>query len=186
MVPSFPPINPEPRIPICMFLLPNFIGSLLRQRHEIVGSSADSAQRLHAIRHGIARHGPFPSSQQTYRRAFPQWRCASWLWLAWRHANASHPAGSRPTSPGRIWSIGPPQRCAKPQPAVTIRIWPSGWVCQAVRAPGSNATLAPRVCAGSGGSNRGSMRTVPVKYSAGPLEEGSEPILLISISSFGC
>src|SRR6516225_3773455 len=30
MVPSFPPINPEPRIPICMFLLPNFIGSLLR------------------------------------------------------------------------------------------------------------------------------------------------------------
>ena len=30
------------------------------------------------------------------------------------------------------------------------------------------------------------MRTVPVKYSAGPLAEGSEPILLISISSFGC
>ena len=46
------------------------------------------------------------------------------------------------TSPGRISSIGPPQRCAKPQPALTMRVWPSGCVCQAVRAPGSKVTLA--------------------------------------------
>src|SRR5207247_713762 len=78
-------------------------------------------------------------------------------------------------------SIGPPQRCARPQPAVTIRVWPSGWVCQAVRAPGSNVTLAPSARAGSCASNKGSMRTVPVKYSAGPLPDGWEPTLLMSI-----
>ena len=30
------------------------------------------------------------------------------------------------------------------EPAVTISVWPSGCVCQAVRAPGSKVTLAPR------------------------------------------
>src|SRR5207249_4468310 len=82
---------------------------------------------------------------------------------------------------GRICSTGPPQRCARPQPAVTIRAWPSGWVCQAVRAPGSKVTLAPSARAGAFAWNRGSMRTVPVKYSADPLLEGCEPLRLISI-----
>src|ERR1019366_2730236 len=90
--------------------------------------------------------------------------------------------GIQTTSPGRISSTGPPQRCTLPQPAVTIRVWPSGWVCHAVRAPGSKVTLAPRTRAGAGGLNSGSTRTVPVKYSAGPLPEGCEPLLLISIS----
>src|SRR2546426_5037727 len=31
------------------------------------------------------------------------------------------PGENQTTSPGRISSIGPPQRCARPQPAVTIR-----------------------------------------------------------------
>ena len=53
------------------------------------------------------------------------------------------PGGNQTTSPGRISSTGPPPRCTRPQPAVTIRVWPSGCVCQAVRAPGSNVTLAP-------------------------------------------
>src|SRR5437867_787015 len=53
------------------------------------------------------------------------------------------PGGNQITSPGRTCSIGSPQRWARPQPAVTIRVWPSGWVCHAVRAPGSNVTLAP-------------------------------------------
>src|ERR1700732_4666975 len=87
------------------------------------------------------------------------------------------------TSPGRISSTGPPQHCARPQPGVTINVCPSGCVCQAVRAPGSNVTLAPRTRAGSGASNSGSMRTVPVKYSAGPLADGCEPDLFISIFS---
>src|SRR5438094_7629376 len=89
--------------------------------------------------------------------------------------------GIHTTSPGRIDSTGPPQRCTKPLPAVTINVWPNGWVCHAVRAPGSNVTLAPRTRAGFGASNNGSIRTVPVKYSAGPLFDGCDPDLLISM-----
>src|SRR6266568_8939626 len=87
------------------------------------------------------------------------------------------PDGIQTTSPGRISSTGPPQRCARPQPAVTIKVCPSGWVCQAVRAPGSKVTLAPRTRAGAGASNNGSMRTVPVNQSAGPLPDGCDPAL---------
>src|SRR5437870_4577790 len=91
------------------------------------------------------------------------------------------PGANQTTSPGRISSIGPPQRCAHPRPDVTINVWPNGCVCQAVRAPGSNVTLAPRTRAGSGASNSGSMRTVPVKYSVDPLVELCEPDLFISM-----
>src|SRR5436853_3505577 len=94
------------------------------------------------------------------------------------------PGGNQITSPGRMSSIGPPQRWTRPQPAVTIRVWPRGCVCQAVRAPGSNVTLAPETSAGSGAWKSGSTRTVPVNHSDGPLAEGCEPTLLISISSF--
>src|SRR6266550_7670683 len=87
------------------------------------------------------------------------------------------------TSPGRISSIGPPQLCARPKPAITINVWPNGCVCQAVRAPGSNVTLAPDARAGALAWNNGSTRTVPVNHSAGPLLEGCEPTLLISILS---
>src|SRR5213593_4840033 len=91
------------------------------------------------------------------------------------------PGGIQITSPGRTCSIGPPQRCARPAPAVTIRVWPSVCVCHAVRALGSNVTLAPLTRAGSGAWNSGSMRTVPVNQSTGPLPEGWEPLLLMSI-----
>src|SRR5437868_10495483 len=93
------------------------------------------------------------------------------------------PGGNQTTSPGCISSIGPPSRCAKPQPAVTIRVWPSGWVCHAARAPGSNVTLAPDARAGAFACNKGSMRTVPVHQPAGPLLDGCEPFLLVSILS---
>src|SRR5437763_6657956 len=92
------------------------------------------------------------------------------------------PGGNQTTSPGRICSIGPPQRWARPQPAVTIRVWPSGWVCQAVRAPGSKVTSAIDTRAGSGGLLSGSIRTLPVKYSSDPLPDGCEPLHFISIS----
>ena len=59
------------------------------------------------------------------------------------------------TSPGRISSFGPPSSCTQPQPAVTISVWPSGCVCQAVRAPGSKVTMAPPTRAGSGALNSG-------------------------------
>src|SRR6266566_2945118 len=91
------------------------------------------------------------------------------------------PGGNQTTSPGCISSMGPPSRCTQPQPAVTINVWPRGWVCHAVRAPGSNVTLAPTARAGAAAWNKGSMRTVPVKYSAGPLLDGCEPFLLISM-----
>src|SRR5947199_10604853 len=89
--------------------------------------------------------------------------------------------GNQTTSPGRISSIGPSQLCAQPRPNVTINVCPSGCVCQAVRAPGSNVTLAPRTRAGSGASNSGSIRTLPVNQSDGPLPEFCEPDLFISM-----
>jgi hypothetical protein len=48
-------------------------------------------------------------------------------------------------------------------------------VCHAVRAPGSKVTAAPAARAGDGAVTNGSMRTVPVNQSAGPLFEGCEP-----------
>src|SRR5439155_21071107 len=93
------------------------------------------------------------------------------------------PGENQTTSPGRLSSTGPPSRCARPQPAVTIRVCPSGCVCHAVRAPGSNVTLAPDARAGAFAWNKGSMRTVPVNQSAGPLLDGCEPFLLVSILS---
>src|SRR5215475_406821 len=62
-----------------------------------------------------------------------------------------------------------------------MRVWPRGWVCQAVRAPGSKVTWDPTTRAGSGAWKRGSMRTEPVNQSAGPLPEGCEPARLISM-----
>src|SRR2546430_13180379 len=91
------------------------------------------------------------------------------------------PGANQTTSPGAISSIKPPSRCAQPRPDVTINVWPKGWVCHAVRAPASNVTLAPRTRAGSGASNNESIRTVPVKYSSGPLAEGCVPFLLHSM-----
>src|SRR5882762_6575281 len=91
------------------------------------------------------------------------------------------PGGHHTTSPGRISSFGPPSLRTHPHPDVTIRVWPSGWVCQAVRAPGSKVTLTASTRAGLGALTSGSKRTVPVKYSAGPLAEGCEPFRLMSI-----
>src|SRR5262245_45706639 len=93
------------------------------------------------------------------------------------------PGENQITSPGLICSIGPPQRCARPQPDVTIKVCPRGWVCHAVRAPGSNVTLALTARPGAIASNRGSMRTLPVKYSADPFRGGCDPLFLISIAN---
>src|SRR5207248_140812 len=85
------------------------------------------------------------------------------------------------TSPGRISSVGPSQHCAQPRPEVTINVCPSGCVCQAVRAPGSNVTFAQATRAGPGAWNSGSMRTVPVNQSSGPFVDAWEPLRFISI-----
>src|SRR2546421_11281032 len=91
------------------------------------------------------------------------------------------PGGIQTTSPCRISSTGSPQRCTRPVPAVTIRTWPSGCVCHAVLAPGSNVTREPDARAGAFAWNRGSTRTEPVKFSAGPCREGCEPRRVIVI-----
>ena len=43
------------------------------------------------------------------------------------------PGANQTTSPGRISSIGPPQRWARPQPDVTMSVWPEwmGVPCRA-------------------------------------------------------
>ena len=49
-------------------------------------------------------------------------------------------------------------------------------MCHADRAPGSNVTSEPDVRDGAFTLNKGSMRTEPVKYSAGAFAEGWEPL----------
>src|SRR5215210_7641920 len=91
------------------------------------------------------------------------------------------PGGHTTTSPARISRLRPPEHCTQPQPVVTISLCPSGCVCQAERAPGSKVTSTLETRDGSVAGNRGSMRTLPVNQSSGPLAEGCEPLCLISI-----
>src|SRR3954468_3832901 len=75
------------------------------------------------------------------------------------------PGGIHTVSPGRSSRTGPPQVWARPTPVITCSVWPSGWVCQAVRAPGSKVTRTTLTRAGSGASSSGSCQTVPVNQS---------------------
>src|SRR5918999_5185255 len=52
------------------------------------------------------------------------------------------PGSKKTRSPGRMSSIGPPSRWQTPTPSVTQIVWPWGWVCQALRAPGMKCTQA--------------------------------------------
>src|SRR5204862_5801486 len=94
------------------------------------------------------------------------------------------PGGHTTTSPARISRFGPSSHFTQPQPAVTISLWPRGCVCQALRAPGSKVTSAAETRDGSVAANSGSMRTVPVNHSLGPLPDGCEPLRLSSIVGF--
>src|SRR5579883_251675 len=76
--------------------------------------------------------------------------------------------GHQMTSPARISTIGSPSHWVQPKPDVTTRVCPSGCVCQAERAPGSNVTIPAVTREGSGAWIIGSIRTAPVKYSSGP------------------
>ena len=83
--------------------------------------------------------------------------------------------GNQTTSPGRTSCTGPFHSCTNPLPEVTISVCPSGWLCHAVLAPGLNSTEEPDARAGTWVENRCSIRTVPVKHSAGPGAEGCSP-----------
>src|SRR3954470_20134037 len=62
----------------------------------------------------------------------------------------SSPGGIQTVSPGRRTRTGPPRAWARPRPVRTWSVWPSGWVCHAVRAPGVNVTRPARTLAGGG------------------------------------
>src|SRR2546426_9851436 len=89
--------------------------------------------------------------------------------------------GHQTTSPGRISTFGWPSLCTQPMPDVTIRVCPSGWVCHAERAPGSNVTLPPEVRDGELAGNRASMLTLPVKFASGPLLDARAPLRVMVI-----
>ena len=69
----------------------------------------------------------------------------------------SSPGSKKTRSPGRMTSIGPPRRWQRPTPSVTKIVWPKGWVCHAVRAPGVKWTLAACRRDGSDGVATASM-----------------------------
>lgn len=65
--------------------------------------------------------------------------------------------------------MGPPSRWQRPTPSVTKIVWPCGWVCQAVRAPGVKWTSAAAKVDDASGAATASRWTSPVNQSAGPL-----------------
>src|SRR3954454_23985575 len=82
--------------------------------------------------------------------------------------------GIHTVSPARISWTGPPLACTRPTPETTKSVCPRGWVCHAVRAPGSNATRAELTRAGAGGVLIGSCQTVPVNQSLDARRVGLE------------
>src|SRR6266542_3011770 len=87
--------------------------------------------------------------------------------------------GIEMTSPGWISRRSRPHSWTHPVPDVTISVWPAGWICHAVRAPGSKLTSAPPQWVCPEASKSGSMTTDPVKLCAGPFAEGRDPFGLI-------
>jgi hypothetical protein len=69
----------------------------------------------------------------------------------------------------------------KPAAGETMSVWPNGWVCHAVRAPGSKVTAAPATRAGSRRLKQRVDSHGPVNQSGGPLADGCEPARLMSI-----
>jgi hypothetical protein len=55
---------------------------------------------------------------------------------------------------GQVQEIRPGEVVRIPASAVTIRVWPSGCVCQAVRAPGSKVTSPPDISESTGTAPR--------------------------------
>ena len=73
-------------------------------------------------------------------------------------------AGHQRMSPEWNSSFGPPSIWVQPTPSVTMSVWPAGWVCQAVRAPGSKRTIAPLTREGSGRWNWPALADFLLRY----------------------
>src|ERR1700760_4213295 len=91
------------------------------------------------------------------------------------------PGGIQITSPALISLTGWPWVWKRPTPEITYSVCPNGWVCHAVRAPGSKPTRLMTTRAGAGAEMIGSCQTVPVKFSAGARAVGREPAGWISM-----
>src|SRR3954470_7060896 len=98
--------------------------------------------------------------------------CCMAMWTMKRFGAAPcqwfSPGSKKTRSPGRMSSTGPPSRWQRPTPSVTKIVWPWGWVCQAVRAPGVKCTIAAAKVEVPSGAAMASMYTSPVNQSAGP------------------
>src|SRR3954452_25426469 len=94
--------------------------------------------------------------------------------------------GHQITSPARISTRSSPSHWVQPVPEVTISVWPSGWVCQAVLPPGSKLTEAIPIRDAAGGLFKGSIDTSPVYHSDGPFCEARVPARFNSMLSLRC
>src|SRR5258705_7047031 len=92
------------------------------------------------------------------------------------------PGGVQMTSPSAMRCFSPPHSWTQPLPAVTMRVCPPGWVCQAVRAHGVKDTSAELNARTSLTSNSGLTLTSPVNVSAGPRPAGRDALGEISIA----
>src|SRR5205085_11196559 len=142
---------------------------------------------LNHVVHDVATSARYSSSLTCSSQSTTLPSSASWMamWLmpvvAVAPCQCFSPGGHTTTSPARISRLAPPQHFTQPHPEVTTNLWPSGWVCHAVRAPGSNVTSALDTRDGSTAGNSGSIRTLPVNQSVGPFIEACDPLGLISI-----
>src|SRR5918998_1397046 len=102
------------------------------------------------------------SSQSTFRPSSASWIavCAIAV-VGAAPCQCFTPGGVHTTSPSPISSTAPPHCWTRPVPAVTTSSCPSGCVCQAERAPGSNATAAADTRDDGVASRIGTTRTVP-------------------------
>ena len=81
--------------------------------------------------------------------------------------SGARPGGMTAVSPGRNSSTGPPSTWTRPTPETAQSVWPTAWLCQAVRAPGLKVTLVARIREGAVPTRTSSWWTSPVNLSAG-------------------
>lgn len=105
------------------------------------------------------------------------WLKAMWLMLLEELAPCQclTLGGIHTTSPVLIYFAACPHSCTSPEPLTTIKVCPAGWVCQKVRAPGSNVTMAPPIGVSVPCLKLASISTRPEKLYGEAIFVGSDP-----------
>ena len=130
----------------CWFNSPRSLSADFHMGARFFSNGTEAANSMFRVnrrtRPGTARRSPFPSSPQSFRPASPGSQCGSWPLSVLRRASAFLRAQTRSHHPAEsLQSALPtaaPAHCLK-----SDQVCPSGCVCHAVRAPGSNVTWAP-------------------------------------------